>query len=289
MHAEGNRAIFDLYRLARSAARATDDTDRGSDFTVDYTPGDRPVAVALLPALFVGDWLWDPVWTALTEAGWPVVRFREAASFIDRHTARSIGRLADSLLRAIRSVTDAPLVVCGDSLGAVIAIEFGRAYPGQVTGLVVSGAPGLDNVASARLRSVIVGAHEPREIADRFFALLVHEPQRLNIDMERYAELVERLATVDSGAAMLAGLQAIRSYDVRGTIGELAMPQLFVWGRQDQITPVEPWRDLVDSLPHARLVEFDQCGHGPMFERPDDFYRELSHLLADSVAALPPR
>lgn len=287
MPADGNRAIFDLYHMARSVARSGDGARRGSEFTADYSSGDQPVVVVLLPALFVGDWLWDPVWSALTSAGWPVVRFRESASLIDRQTARSIGRLADALMHAIRRLTDAPLVLCGDSLGALIAIEFGRAYPRQVAGLVVSGAPGLDDAASARVRSVIAGAREPREIADRFFALLVHEPQRLDIDQERYGELVDRLATVESGASILAGLQAIRSYDVRGTIRGLAMPQLLVWGRQDQITPVEPWRDLVEELPHARLVEFDQCGHGPMFERPDDFYRELCRLLANIVAGPP--
>src|SRR5215469_5329754 len=84
VHAEENRAIFDLYNMARSAALPGDGTKRGSEFTAEYSPGDRPVAVILLPALFVGDWLWDPVWTALTAAGWPVVRFRESASLIDR-------------------------------------------------------------------------------------------------------------------------------------------------------------------------------------------------------------
>jgi pimeloyl-ACP methyl ester carboxylesterase len=289
VRAEDNRAIFELYDMARSAARPGGDTTRGCEFTADYRGGDRPLTVVLLPALFVGDWLWDPVWTALTADGWPVVRFREAASLIDRRTARSIGRLADALMGSIRRVTDAPLVVCGDSLGALIAVEFGRAYPGQVAGLAVSGVPGLDNAASARVRSVVAGARGPREIADRLFALLVHEPQRLDIDAARYAALVDDLATIASGEAIVAGLQAIRGYDVRGAIRQLDIPQLFVWGRQDQITPVEPWRDFIAELPRARLVEFDQCGHGPMFERPDDFYRELSRLLADSVAGLPAR
>jgi pimeloyl-ACP methyl ester carboxylesterase len=289
VHPEGDRAAFDLYRLARAVTREAGDGARGSEFTIEYKPGSRPVAVILLPALFVGDWLWDPAWTALNQAGWPVARFREAASLIDRRTARSISRLAESLLRSVRTVTDAPLVICGDSLGAVIAIELARAHPGQVAGLAISGAPGLDDTASARVRSVIAGARTPREIADRFLALLVHDPQQLDIDEERYAELVDGLATVESGAAMLAGLQAIRGYDVRAAIRGLTVPQLLIWGSQDQVTPVAPWRELVRSLPHARLVELGQCGHGPMFERPDDYYRELSLLLGDSVAALPPR
>jgi pimeloyl-ACP methyl ester carboxylesterase len=35
-------------------------------------------------------------------------------------------------------------------------------------------------------------------------------------------------------------------------------------------------------------VAFDECGHGPMFEKPDEFYAELVVFLEELVAALPP-
>jgi pimeloyl-ACP methyl ester carboxylesterase len=60
----------------------------------------------------------------------------------------------------------------------------------------------------------------------------------------------------------------------------LAMPKLFVWGQQDLITPVDPWRDTVGRLPDARLAVFDHCRHAPMFERPAEFFDELSGLLS---------
>jgi pimeloyl-ACP methyl ester carboxylesterase len=284
-----SRALFDIYQAARSAARPRDGDRRGPEFTADYSPGGRPVAVVLLPALFVGDWLWDPLWSLLTTADWPAVRFREAASLVDRHTARSIGRLSDALARACRQHTAAPLVLCGDSLGALIALEFGRRYPGDVLGMAVSGAPGLDHAAALLGREVVSGARDPREIADRFLARLLYEPERLAIDPQRYAELIDELATPASAASMLAGLQAIRGCDVRRLLPGVVMPKLFVWGRQDQITPVEPWRHVIRELPNARLVELDNCGHAPMFERPDDFHRELSQLLCECVDGMTTR
>jgi hypothetical protein len=41
-------------------------------FTGNYTPGDKPLTVVLLPALFVGDWMWEGIYQRVSEAGWPV-------------------------------------------------------------------------------------------------------------------------------------------------------------------------------------------------------------------------
>jgi pimeloyl-ACP methyl ester carboxylesterase len=270
--------LRDNLLAARSAA--TTRVVPVTGFSTEFHPGDQPLTVVLLPALFVGDWQWDPIWGALTGAGWPAIRFREAVSLVERRTARSVGRLAEALLTACRQHTAGPLVVCGDSLGALIALEFGRAYPDDTVGIAVSGAPGLDRRASQFGRQLLAGSRDARQIADRFLARLLYDPERHGIDEARYASLVDELATPERIDTMLAGLHAIRSYDVPGLLPSLAMPKLFLWGRQDEITPVAPWEVAVRKLPNARLVVFDECGHAPMFEWPDEFFRELSALLS---------
>lgn len=275
--------------LLRTYARARDDRPSPpsvAEFSTQFSPGTKPLTVVLLPALFVGDWLWEPVQGQLTDAGWPVIRFHEAVSLIDRTTARSITRLADALSRACRRHTDGPLVVCGDSLGALIAMEFARTHPAGTAALVVSGAPGLDRAAERLGRELITGAAGPRDLADRFLHHLLYQPDSHGIDADRYARLVDDLATPERLATMLAGLRAIRGYDVRGLLPRLAVPTLFVWGRHDLITPVQPWQDLVTQLPDARLAVFEHCGHAPMFEKPDEFYAELSVTLAECARRL---
>ena len=253
---------------------------QATEFSTEFQAGDRPVTVVLLPALFVGDWQWDPIWSRLTAAGWPVIRFREAVSMIERRTARSMARLAEVLVAACRRHTSGPIVVCGESLGALLALEFGRSWPAGTVGVVVSGAPGLDGSAARMGRQLLTGSRDAREIADRFLARLLFDPARHGIDENRYAALVEELATPERIEAMLAGLHAIRSYDVPGILPTLEMPKLFLWGRQDQITPVGPWERAVPTLTAARLVVLDDCGHAPMFERPDRFFAELSELMS---------
>jgi 2-hydroxy-6-oxonona-2,4-dienedioate hydrolase len=288
MHDETGRALIDAYIAARATMRAPRSTGRPAGFTAVHSPGERPLTVVLLPALFVGDWLWDPLAESLAAAGWPTIRFREAASLVDPRTVRSVGRLSTTLLRACREHTTGPLVVCGDSLGAVVAVEIARAYPDDVVGLTISGAPGLDHTAAKVGREIVAGARDSRDIADRFLARLLFQPQRLGIDPERYASVVDDLITPDSAASMLAGLQAIRRYDVRGLLPTLRMPKLLIWGEQDQVTPVEPWRAMIKELTSAQLVVFDECGHAPMFEHPDAYFQELSCLLAECAGEADP-
>jgi pimeloyl-ACP methyl ester carboxylesterase len=247
-------------------------------FTSRYAEGERPITVVLLPALFVGDWLWDATWQELNQAGWPVIRFDQSVSTIDRHTGRSINRITTQLLRACRLRTAGPLVVCGDSLGGLIAFEFAKTYPQDVAGIVVSGAPGLSGVMNVG-KSIGQDATDAEDFADRFLQKLLYRPEQYDIDQERFKALIEELSQKENIESMLGALQAIRRYEVKTLLPKLEAPALLLWGKYDEITPVEPWEEAVTGMTDARLVVFDNCGHAPMFEVPDGFTRELFAFL----------
>lgn len=257
-------------------------------FTGNYTPGDKPLTVVLLPALFVGDWMWEGIYQRVSEAGWPVIQFTESISLVDRHTARSINRVAARLLEVCQQHTSDRLVVCGDSLGGLIAFEFARSFPDDVAGLVVSGAPGLNLKVNKFARELAADVNSPEEFADKFLGKLLYDPSRHDIDPERYRAVIEELSQPDNLSSMMSAVQAISRYNSRKVVMSIDTPKLFIWGRQDEITPVEDWERAVGKMKNARLVVFDECGHGPMFEKPDDFYRELSTFLNELVTTLPP-
>jgi 2-hydroxy-6-oxonona-2,4-dienedioate hydrolase len=257
-------------------------------FTPTFSPGDRPLTVVLLPALFVGDWMWEQIYNRLNAEGWPVVQFTESISLVDKHTARSITRIAARLLEATRLHTDQPLVVAGDSLGGLIAFEFARSFPDETAGLVASGAPGLNLKVNEFARDLAKDVSTPQEFADRFLAKLLYDPSRHDIDPERYQKVVEELSQPDNLTSMMSAVRAINRYNSRKVVTSIDTPKLFLWGRQDEITPVEDWERALPKMKNARLVAFDECGHGPMFEKPDEFYAELVRFLDELVAALPP-
>jgi len=57
-------------------------------------------------------------------------------------------------------------------------------------------------------------------------------------------------------------------------------PVLIVWGRQDRTIPVRHAYRAAQRLPSAEVVIYDECGHLPMYEKPDDFNRDLVDFLA---------
>ena len=274
-----------MNRMAAEGAEVAETTV----FTPTFSPGDKPLTVVLLPALFVGDWMWEGIYHRLNAAGWPVVQFTESISLVDKHTARSINRIAARLLEATRLHTDQPLVVAGDSLGGLIAFEFARSFPDETAGLVASGAPGLNLKVNEFARELAKDVSTPQEFADRFLAKLLYDPSRHDIDPERYQAVVEELSQPDNLTSMMSAVRAINRYNSRKVVTSIDTPKLFLWGRQDEITPVEDWERALPKMKNARLVAFDECGHGPMFEKPDEFYAELVRFLDELVAALPER
>ncbi len=59
----------------------------------------------------------------------------------------------------------------------------------------------------------------------------------------------------------------------------ITAPVLIVWGRQDRTIPVSHAYRAAQRLPSAEVVIYDECGHLPMYEKPDDFNRDLLDFL----------
>jgi pimeloyl-ACP methyl ester carboxylesterase len=57
------------------------------------------------------------------------------------------------------------------------------------------------------------------------------------------------------------------------------LPTLIVWGREDAIVPVSAGELYHRSIPGSRLQIFDNCGHRPEVERPDEFIRLVQDFL----------
>jgi pimeloyl-ACP methyl ester carboxylesterase len=56
-------------------------------------------------------------------------------------------------------------------------------------------------------------------------------------------------------------------------------PALVVLGRLDAMTPARSGRELAKRIPHARLLQLDDCGHNLMAEKPDEILDALVDFL----------
>jgi pimeloyl-ACP methyl ester carboxylesterase len=61
---------------------------------------------------------------------------------------------------------------------------------------------------------------------------------------------------------------------------KLDLPGLVMVGTDDPFSPVQPARELAQSMKNARLVEIDRAGHMMMMEQPQVVATGLNDFLA---------
>jgi len=221
--------------------------------------------VVLLSGLFAGGWLWDATWRRLVKRGVDAIRLLDPLAALaetagDPAAFRSaLEHLVCVELRLERTL------LCGNSMGALLALDFARSHPERVGALVLSGAPGLEegDIGLGPPRAVT------REYVEALAERLFHDRSRIKPAMvERtYALLSERRHLVTA----LRALKAARAYDARAALARVTCPLLMVWGAEDRATPPHAWERAARELPRCEFRTLPDCGHSPMLERPDAF------------------
>ncbi|MBT6144896.1 MAG: alpha/beta fold hydrolase [Gemmatimonadetes bacterium] len=97
------------------------------------------------------------------------------------------------------------------------------------------------------------------------------------------------LRILRSKAAVRACRETVRNmvpsdiHEIVEAYGRLDTPTLVLWGRQDQILSPLYGQRFVDELPRARLHLFDDCGHAPHLEQPEQMARIIHDWLHDTM------
>lgn len=63
------------------------------------------------------------------------------------------------------------------------------------------------------------------------------------------------------------------------TIKDIEAQTLIIWGTHDLTVPEQMVKDNVDAIENNILVKFDQCGHSPLVDKPD----ELTKTILDFI------
>jgi pimeloyl-ACP methyl ester carboxylesterase len=172
-----------------------------------------------------------------------------------------------------QSIRKATLV--GNSLGGWIALDFTLQHPELVDRLVLvdsaglawgQGGPLVDlNPASvAGTRALLESLFYDKKIVTDTFVLQVFTDHMRNND----GYTIQRT---------LAGFAQPSFEDDKLKL--VHAPTLVVWGREDELIKVDRAEKFRDGIPGAKLAVFDQCGHVPQLEKPEQFSRALLDFL----------
>ncbi|MEV6032051.1 alpha/beta hydrolase [Nonomuraea sp. NPDC052116] len=253
-------------------------------FTLEHRPGDadRP-AVVLMSGMFAGSWIWEMPYEALAADGWPVARIVEPIAELP-DISGSVAKVRTALQEACASAGISEMILCGVSMGAAVALDLAMAEPGRVRALVLTGTPGLTPdpdlgiAPDHRSGSLMFSDDFPTRLADS----LVYGGVAASSAQE--FQRVEAVFTdKQSMLGISRGIRAIRRYNIKAALKHVTCPIMNIWGAEDRTTPVEVWKDVVETHPNHRLALLERCGHVPMVEKPYE-YTELLRGFVDEYA-----
>ena len=168
------------------------------------------------------------------------------------------------------------LVLCGFTLGACIALQYGLDYPDEVKGLVLmTVAMGPKERAPGTLEMRLRAAEDPEAFEHWLNAMS-------NVMVFVEPDLKERLIDCHRRVGPLSqyrDLVTIDLFDVRDRIGSLKPPMLLIRGVDDPLSPPETELDIHQAVPNSRYLKLSRAGHFPMAEKPGEVNEAIEEFL----------
>ena len=181
--------------------------------------------------------------------------------------------------------------VVGNSLGGLVTINTALHSPERIRSMVLEGSAGLGRELPAFLRVMTVPllgelmAMPRRGSLKRLMRLLMRHPEEAT--EEFLSALLHERALPGRSRAMLRMLRHGASpFGVKGTyqfthrLGELRVPALVAWGRQDPIFPLAHAERAAELIPNAILDLYEDCGHWPHLEYHARFNESVARFFA---------
>lgn len=265
------------------------------------TDGD---AVLLLHGFAGSTFQWRHTLDALADAGYRAVAYdRPGAGLSDKPATfdySSVGQ-AVFLLTLMDQLQIERAVLVGHSQGGRVLAEFAIRYPERISQLVVvAGAiieteqqaieiPGFANDAlrlplSAEpfvaLAGAVLQGVATEEQLRQAIAANVYDPVVLTDDvLEGY---LQPFRVEDWQNGLLYNSRDIELDPVsEARLAQINAPTLLIWGKEDAVVPIERGTPLREILPNTVWRVYENVGHLPMEEVPQQFNADVLTFLAD--------
>ena len=228
--------------------------------------------------------IWDEFAGQLGKAGYRVISLDLPGHGIsevvgDIHTmdflAEIVARLLDKL-----EIPKATLV--GHSMGGYVALAFAEHYPEKLEGLVLfHSTPDADSDEKkvARQREIEIVKAGRKEMLSRTLPGKRYAPEnRKRMAEEIDAGALQVMLTEDEGiVALLNGMMERR--DQNKMLAGLEVPQLFIFGRADELIPQEKAEAVAAKNPQAKVACLEHSGHMGFLEEPAESLRIIENFV----------
>ena len=250
-------------------------------YELSGTPTTNAVSttVVLIHGFSVPLFIWDPTFEALTSAGRRALRYDLfGRGLSDRpHVAYGISLFVRQLADLLVALQIEHVDLIGLSMGGAIAAAFSVEFPHRVHRLALIDPVGTEPMplnllyktallpgVSELILSLLGTENIVQSLASDFY-----DPAQVERFRERYR------AQMQFHGFKRAIVSTLRNKTVNGfpgiyrRLGQLSIPVLLLWGREDHTLPIEQSRPILDLVPRAKFHIIEGSGHIPNCEKPD--------------------
>ena len=161
----------------------------------------------------------------------------------------------------------------GNSLGGHVGLVYILSHPEKIKTLILTGSSGLfENAMGDSYPKRGDYEYIRAKTAETFYDPAVATK-----------ELVDEVFEITNSRIKVIKIIALAKSAIRNNLGEelgqIKVPTLLIWGKNDKVTPPFVAEDFHKLIPNSELAFIDQCGHAPMMEVPKAFNEILEQFL----------
>ena len=161
----------------------------------------------------------------------------------------------------------------GNSLGGHVGLVYILNHPAKIKTLILTGSSGLfENAMGDSYPKRGDYEYIRAKTAETFYDPAVATK-----------ELVDEVFEITNSRIKVIKIIALAKSAIRNNLGEelgqIKVPTLLIWGKNDKVTPPFVAEDFHKLIPNSELAFIDQCGHAPMMEVPHAFNEILAQFL----------
>lgn len=229
--------------------------------------------------------IWDEFTGQLGKAGYRVVSLDLPGHGISEvigeiHSMEFLAGIVAQLLEKL-DIPKATLI--GHSMGGYVALAFAELYPEKLDGLVLfHSTPDADTEEKKenRLREIEIVKGGRKEMLSRTLPGKRYAAEnRKKMAEEIDAGALQVMLTEDEGiVALLNGM--MQRKDRNEMLSKLNVPQLFIFGRHDELIPQEKADAVIAKNPQAEVAWLEHSGHMGFVEEPAESLRIIDRFAS---------
>ncbi|MBX3445482.1 MAG: alpha/beta hydrolase [Parvibaculaceae bacterium] len=189
----------------------------------------------------------------------------------------------------------------GNSMGGGVSAMVALENPERVSALLLVNSAGIPverdandvplafRIASMPVISKAMRYVLPRSVVEEGVRKVFVDQSKVTDEMvARYFDLTLHEGNRDATRIRFAQNAARDEVAFAARLGEISAPTLIIWGDRDGLIPVSAAHEFKTRIPHAELVIYENVGHIPMEEVPEESAADVAAFLAAALAPAAP-